>query len=292
MGRSIDNDKFGLIFQFSCDPILILDPELSVVACNHAAEKFFRISIDQTGQCHFCDLFDCNQSLPQGYTVQEGFEQCLRTKKPVQGIELLVAGHEFRYGEISAFPIPFDEEWLLAIAIRDTTKNVCLRGQLEEWARTDPLTGLLNRRSLEKELARLITNAERYHEVFSLVMVDLDDLKKINDQFGHHAGDQAILDISKLLKSQLRPTDFIARYGGDEFVLLFPNTTHKQAIIAIQRIEDSLNQKNAESISEYSLGFSYGIAQWTKQTNVKELLEQADQLMYRQKKQKDDRTQE
>ena len=110
------------------------------------------------------------------------------------------------------------------------------RSRLAELARTDPLTGLANYRALMDRAFEELNRARRYAYPLAAVMVDLDNLKAINDRYGHDAGNRALLNLTSTLRATLRQTDFAARYGGDEFVVLLPHHTPAEAAVVLERV--------------------------------------------------------
>jgi diguanylate cyclase (GGDEF)-like protein len=114
--------------------------------------------------------------------------------------------------------------------------------KLEALAVTDPLTGVFNRRKFEQELEREVERSRRYKVDFCLVMVDLDNLKGINDTFGHYAGDLALQKCARLLQSNVRKVDVVTRIGGDEFVLILPHTKSSGARIVAERVLEILKK--------------------------------------------------
>ena len=108
--------------------------------------------------------------------------------------------------------------------------------RLARLSETDPLTGLANGRGLLARVDAELARCRRYHHPVALLLVDLDGLKQINDQYGHDAGDAALVRLADLIRSQLRETDFAARWGGDEFAFLARNTSQASALALAERI--------------------------------------------------------
>ncbi|HBC58333.1 MAG TPA: hypothetical protein DCZ03_14330 [Gammaproteobacteria bacterium] len=127
------------------------------------------------------------------------------------------------------------------------TENKLLAIELEKLANTDALTGAYNRTFFEKELRRYVQAAYRNPDIyFSILVIDINGLKEINDKFGHAAGDQLIIIVSRLLMGIIREADLLTRFGGDEFVILCPNTNSHQVHLIEQQIRDK--EKSAEVI--------------------------------------------
>lgn len=114
--------------------------------------------------------------------------------------------------------------------------------RLEAMAWTDPLTGLANRRQLDQRLPQLFAEAVRYDKDLACLMVDLDHFKTVNDRFGHAKGDDVLLLVSRLIASGVRTSDIAARYGGDEFVIIMPQTSARTASRVAQRLVEGLDR--------------------------------------------------
>lgn len=161
-------------------------------------------------------------------------------------------------------------------------------GQLEKLAKTDELTGLLNRRGFETELQRTLALASRYEEPGLLVYADLDGFKMVNDTYGHAAGDAVLRRVSRLLTDNLRCTDFVGRLGGDEFAMLLPRTSSKRGANRIRALRRMLNPvvvpwKGATIMVHASFGVqSYG-GDTDADADGAQLLSRADASMYQTK---------
>lgn len=154
---------------------------------------------------------------------------------------------------------------------------------VKEQAVTDPLTGLYNRRNFEETLKKEVTRAQRQHQPFSIIGIDLDHLKKINDIHGHAYGDLAIKTVADVLKSNARSIDLPARMGGEEFNVLLPGVDSNGAMIAAERIRKAIEDKELDVIGHVT--GSLGVATYFEHTeNIEELLELTDQAMYQSKR--------
>lgn len=155
------------------------------------------------------------------------------------------------------------------------------RSRLEQTSTRDYLTNAATRERLEEEARRWMNFCRRQGLPLCLVFVDLDDLKRINDQYGHTMGDIALKEVSKLLQNQLRNSDTIARWGGDEFVLLLPNVSLQNAVLLLDRVKGAVAQLKLSN--GISVSCSFGVVQMGAQSTYAQLLEEADQMMYRAK---------
>lgn len=154
---------------------------------------------------------------------------------------------------------------------------------VKQEAVTDALTGLYNRRYFEEELNKEIARAKRLKQPFSVIGIDLDFLKKINDTYGHSYGDLAIKTIAEVLKSNARSIDIPARIGGEEFNVLLPGISSDGAMIAAERIRKSIECQEIDTIGHIT--GSLGVATFLEHTdNAEELLELTDQAMYTSKR--------
>ncbi len=171
----------------------------------------------------------------------------------------------------------FAKQIEMAITIADLFQAV------REQAVTDALTGLYNRRYFEESLAKEVQRAKRQQQPFSVVGIDLDYLKKINDTHGHFYGDLAIKSIAEVLKSNARSVDVPARIGGEEFNVLLPGIGSEGAMVAAERIRKSIERMDIDTVGHIT--GSLGVATYFEHTeNVEELLELTDQAMYASKR--------
>jgi diguanylate cyclase (GGDEF)-like protein len=148
---------------------------------------------------------------------------------------------------------------------------------------TDSLTGLRDRRYFKVKLQEELQRSRRYHKPFSIVMADLDKLKDINDTHGHAAGDRALKDIGAFFMSQIRDVDIVARYGGDEFILFFPEKGKDAAHHLSERLRNGINHNL--TVNSSALSISVGIASYPEDgTDIEALIDKADKAMYQAKR--------
>ena len=143
-------------------------------------------------------------------------------------------------------------------------------------ARVDPVTGLPDRAAFEGCLKDEIARAERYGREFSLVLLDLDHFKTINDRFGHPEGDRVLSQVARTLRAKLRRTDQVFRYGGDEFAALCPETGRKALLALLDRVE-----ARTRHVGSHEVTISWGVASFpTDATSAADLVKLADEQLY------------
>ncbi len=171
----------------------------------------------------------------------------------------------------------FAKQIELAITIANLFETV------KKQAVTDPLTELFNRRFYEDAITREASRALRLNQPFSLISLDLDDLKQINDTYGHSAGDKAIETIARAIFENARSVDIASRIGGEEFTIILPGIDSKGAAAAAERIRTSIEAQEIEGVGQITA--SIGVATFIEQTlDLDELMEMADMAMYNAKK--------
>ena len=161
------------------------------------------------------------------------------------------------------------------------------RAEIRLLSLTDEVTGLFNQRKLVEDLDLYIGRFQHDQMGFSLLYVDIDYFKNVNDQFGHIVGSQILNDMSNVIKAQLRSSDLVYRYGGDEFIVLLPRTSIDVTKKIALRISESVKHAefNIDQNKKYHLSLSIGVAQYPNDaTNAKAIIDFADKMMYQSKK--------
>ncbi len=156
-----------------------------------------------------------------------------------------------------------------------------LNAVLQRDSLTDPLTGIANRRGMVDRLQAETNRAARGGKTFSLLMVDLDHFKRINDNYGHEAGDQVIKEVARLLRENLRSFDLCARWGGEEFLVLLADTTSDQATSVAEKLRGLVeSQPVAYAGHQLIVTLSAGLATHDPETALSETLREADRALY------------
>lgn len=158
--------------------------------------------------------------------------------------------------------------------------------RLQKLTLTDEMTQLYNYRFLQSQLETEIKRAERYQKPLSICLIDLDHFKKINDQYGHQAGDEALRRVARILTDSVRNVDFVGRYAGDEFLIIFPNTQLADALRLCERIVNSTQNESIEFEGhKIPLSLSIGVTDYqpSRRNSVPSLMAAADRCLYQAK---------
>ena len=159
--------------------------------------------------------------------------------------------------------------------------NIKLFEKIQRQATTDGLTGLANHKTFYEILERELWRYRRYGGQISLIMVDVDNLKKINDAYGHRVGDKVIKEISKKIKACIRQIDTAARYGGDEFAVILPNTSLDEAIVVAERMVDVVsNSPIIWKKEQIALSISVGLGQYDSDISPEDITSRSDEALY------------
>ncbi|MBT8063252.1 MAG: diguanylate cyclase [Gammaproteobacteria bacterium] len=159
-----------------------------------------------------------------------------------------------------------------------------LHRKIEELSVTDPLTGLYNRREFDRLLALQAATAKRHNSPKTLCMIDLDNFKSLNDEFGHQAGDMVLREVGDTLAACIRETDVACRLGGDEFVILLSHSDPELSLVCARRIQEHLKEKALEFDGKpLPITLSIGIAQYDTRLEPEENFDRADTALYQSK---------
>ncbi|MBI9047126.1 MAG: diguanylate cyclase, partial [Anaerolineaceae bacterium] len=270
--------------------VVVLDSQIRVVDINPAALELLDLESSQViGQPAKVVLQDWEKWIDQ-YQFQsvvnseinqrvKGEDRCFDLRiSPLKDHKNLESGRMIVLHDIT-------ERKRMQDQLQDSLAEVqALQNQLYEEAIRDPLTGLYNRRHLEKMIQHELPRARRHAYPICFVMIDIDHFKMINDSFGHSVGDHVLQEVSKLLLAQTRSEDFIYRYGGEEFLVLMTNIPLEDARLYAERlrnlVEEAIIQINNPA-AEINVTISLGIAGYNNgETTVDELLRAADKALY------------
>jgi diguanylate cyclase (GGDEF)-like protein len=149
---------------------------------------------------------------------------------------------------------------------------------LKDLTVTDTLTGINNRRAFENSLSELILRSNRYSEVFSMLIFDIDDFKKLNDQYGHDMGDQVLVELVDRVREVVRDVDTLCRWGGEEFTILMPQTSQNGALKMAERCRMAVADQVFDEVGPVTI--SLGVTSYLPQDNERKLFKRADDALY------------
>lgn len=180
---------------------------------------------------------------------------------------------------------PFSFSELLA-RVRVGSRVVQYQRHLEYQTQIDSLTGLFNRRAFEKKIEEEFERSKRYHNPLSVLLLDIDNFKSVNDTYGHHGGDAALVKIAEIFRERTRQSDFPSRYGGEEFVLILPETDQANALQVAGKIHDSIRSCSFGPASRpFEITVSIGVSSTssTFYSDWRQLIDAADRALYQAK---------
>ncbi len=160
-------------------------------------------------------------------------------------------------------------------------QNITSKKRAEELAITDRLTGLYNRLKLDEVLNYEIAQTSRYDTPLSIIIIDIDHFKNVNDTYGHQTGDIVLKEVAQILRSCSRTSDTSGRWGGEEFLIILPNTNLTGALEAAEKIRTSIENYPFSVVGKKTA--SFGVAEFLVEENEDSFIERADQALYRAK---------
>lgn len=171
------------------------------------------------------------------------------------------------------------------ISHTDITRRKLAELETKRFSVTDPMTGILNRKAGLESVHRQMKYCARHGCIFTVCYIDLDNLKIVNDRYGHQEGDRVIIGFVSMLRNALRESDVMCRLGGDEILLILQEISLDGTNSVLKRIQDSVDSKNAKTSKPYRIEYSYGLAEYTLgcKLGAEELVDIADKNMYRMK---------
>lgn len=260
--------------------VLVFDQHNKIIEVNPMAQKLLNIRENQVVGKPALQIFGDKDDI---FVIND-----LQSE-----VETEIESHDFeevRYFSIHQSPIYNQKRTFLGrvLLITDITERKKHENMLRNFATYDEMTSVFNRRHFftlaEKELLR----AKRYNRSITVVLFDIDNFKHFNDIFGHFLGDSVITHVAQTIKKVLRDSDLFARYGGDEFIILFPEISKECSIKAVNRLREIISKSiYHEGNQEFPVTLSYGIAHWDAidDQNLEQIIHHADLALLNAKKQ-------
>jgi len=268
------------IFENSPVGMMILESGLRLIDYNKSAKDFFNALNISLDYYPIKDLFKTEPALLEIFKSET-----------TQEFRVMIDGKE-RFFEISTVPLgsnPLGKGTRMLKSIQDITEKKKVKDALAILATLDSLSGLYNRVAFMKLGQKELSRAKKHNEQLSLLMMDLDSFKTINDTFGHAAGDEVIRKLGNIITTSFRKTDFAGRLGGDEFVVLLKNTSLTEAKRIAEKFRETVfKTKVFYKNQEISFTVSIGVAAMLdidNNDNIEDILKQADEALYQAKAQ-------
>jgi len=284
------------MIKFSAVPIFVLDKNHLVTNWNKACEKMTGVKAQRVvgtsdhwrpfypskRSCladlvldgaydsfpQFYEVFDTSTFLHDGVRSEGWFDN---------------VGGKNRYLVFDAVPIYNRAKELVAVieTLQDISERKKLAEELGRLATTDALTGLYNRHRFNELLEQEVARARRYHTPLSLIMFDLDYFKNVNDTYGHAVGDQVLQGVAEVIRKNVRGTDWVGRWGGEEFMVLCPEATEKDAIVTAEKLRGLVESHTFETVETITI--SCGVTRFKAPDSVDTFVSRADDGLYRAK---------
>ncbi|MDF2953069.1 MAG: PAS domain [Thermodesulfobacterium sp.] len=274
---------FEKIFYTSETPLFLVDKDFAFRDCNYSAVKLLNYSSREKFLLSSFSICDFSPPLqPDGRDSVEKAREMVRIAfnkgyNKFEWVCFKFSGEEITV-EISLTPIIYKGEKLLYSVWRDLSEEK----RLYLSSITDQLTQVYNRYYFRERLEEEIRRAERESEIFSLIMIDIDRFKRINDAFGHVVGDKVLVRMTELIKNRIRKTDVICRWGGEEFLILLPKTSVSKAVVVAEELRKNLSNMNIPEIDTH-ITASFGVVGYCPGDTVEILIERVDAMMYKAK---------
>jgi len=283
--------KYKALFEDSGDAMLLIEGE-TFVDCNDA-------TVDMLGYNCKEEILNTHPSELSPLIQSDGSDSFEKANEMIKAA-FDNGSHRFEWDHLrkngNTFPvevlltaISIDDRQLLHIVWRDITDKKIAESEIKKLAYEDTLTGLPNRRTLIERLSHVLDIYKRTHYKGALLFIDLDHFKNINDTLGHHEGDQLLQQVARRLVSTVRAGDTVARFGGDEFVVLLEDLEKESmqaasnAEIACEKILLTLNKPYPLKGKDHHISASIGVSMFTEESLLTELLQQSDIAMYQAK---------
>ncbi|WP_243546229.1 sensor domain-containing diguanylate cyclase [Pseudodesulfovibrio tunisiensis] len=283
--------KYRSIFENVVEGIFRASPDGRLVEVNPALADMFGYATPSD----FLACFSRVQEMFRSISSVKRYENTLERQGSLRAYqtEMKHSDGRFFWGELSASLLPEQEEAPGGIVgvIVDVTERKCMMEEMCRLARTDSLTGLWNRGYFIELARRELARNQRHGGALSLLMVDVDHFKSVNDSHGHDVGDQALQTLASVFCASVREIDVIGRFGGEEFVILLPGSGRMDACFVADRIRAAVRDEIVPTRDgPLQLSVSIGVTSWSEKTrDLDELLKYADIALYAAKKNGRDR---
>ena len=281
------SQRLDSIVENAHDGIISIDGNKHLTFMNTAARKMFGYTPEQAERLKLNQLIpestrDFHDDYVHGFRHSQERARSMHTRTSVMGLRQ--DGSEFPV-EISISKIVVSGKMEMVAVMRDISDRSKMMQELKEAATLDHLTKLANKRLFNEEMSRQIALTKRYERELSLVLADLDHFKAVNDQYGHASGDEVLTEVADIIRHHLRDSDLAARWGGEEFALLLPETDLNGARLLAEKLRSKIENHTFELQGQKaSVTCSFGVFSLDDcHPDADSLFAQADKQLYQAK---------
>jgi len=274
-----EHDLHEQLFQLNGAPMLLIDPAADgrIVDANQAACRLYGYARESFCRKHTWEINTLGREV---VPIMNEVAKLPGGHKPLNFVHRMADG-SLRSVQTYASPLELDGKRFMLCVIHDVTEQKRLKNELADAASRDPLTGLWNRRHFLEQL-EFARQRKRRHEVdYSLMILDADNFKNVNDQFGHEAGDAVLVLLATVLSQRVRGSDSVCRWGGEEFIVLLPQTDLENALSLADSLRASIAELHRPPLPRITV--SIGVAQHHQEEGTESLLRRADAALYQAK---------
>ncbi|MCR4429724.1 MAG: PAS domain S-box protein [Tepidanaerobacteraceae bacterium] len=268
------------IMESARDAIVMVDGQGNVIFWNPAAEQLFGYSREEImgKQLHkFIVPAQMHDAYKNSFAKHRTGSKDGYDGKTLELTAVRKDGCEIEV-ELSLSRVKVENEWHSVGIIRDISERKRTEEKLYQLSITDPLTGVYNRRFFMRMMEREIERARRTGRSFSIIMLDLDRFKSVNDRFGHAAGDAVLVQVTEIIKKRIRKSDCLARWGGEEFIILLPETPAEDAANLADELRRLLSGMELPEIGHVTA--SFGVSGFRSSDTIDTVIMRADTMLY------------
>lgn len=273
--------RFVQSFLDSNNSITVVCDKKSIISINKAGLQFFGVNNlrkFKSSHASISDLFIEEDGCVDKYTYGKNWIETIeKSKRKSIKVKLFsVEDQMYYYFHIKVSKMDYNSEYILSFNnITDIEQE---KTQIKKLAEYDPLTKIYNRVKLNSLFPEIFYKANRYGQHFSIVLLDIDHFKKINDTHGHNIGDKVLVELARLINLGLRQSDTFARWGGEEFIIVSEMSTRKETVALASRLRAQVEHYSFDIVKNITC--SFGVAEFKDGDTQSRLLERVDTALY------------
>ncbi|EDQ02256.1 sensory box/GGDEF domain protein [Shewanella benthica KT99] len=281
------NSRYSSLIDAAFDAIITMDGKQNIQFFNHAAENTFGYSADEVIGKSITKLMQKKFRPNHSDYIKQFTDSDIQSRDMSSRVMIMAVkkdNTEFPV-EITISKISVNGKIEFTTIIRDLSNRIAFIEKLQHQVNTDNLTGLYNRNYFNSKLKDIYHQYKRFGHSFCVLMLDLDRFKMVNDSYGHLIGDKVLQEFSKKVQQVLREVDLLARFGGEEFIVLLPNTKLEAAKDVADRIRKRVSKQRVLSQNHEPVTFtvSIGVAEIGTDDEKESIIKLADEALYRAK---------